>query len=119
MTNTNKGGGFRGRRRIIRDRRRSFSGRLDELIAALTEDFGDDPGPVELALIESAATLTVRAEELQEHLRRGENVNDNTLVRVSNAAARSLDQLSEAKKRRGNKPRVSPWKRKESDSEKA
>jgi hypothetical protein len=64
-----------------------------------------------LALIESAATLTVRAEELQEQLRRAETVNDNTLVRASNAAARRLDQLSDAKKRRGDKPRVSQWTR--------
>ena len=96
-----KGGGFHGRRRVIRDRRRSFGGRLDELIEALTGDFGADPGPAEMALIETAATLQVRSEELQEKLRRGETVNDNVLVRVTNAAARNLDLLGEAKKRRG------------------
>jgi uncharacterized protein YheU (UPF0270 family) len=96
MTDSKKGGGFRGRRRIIRDQRRSFSGRLDELIEALTADFGTDPGPVEMALIETAATLQVRAEELQEQLRLGKAVNDNTLVRVTNAASRNLDLLAEA-----------------------
>jgi hypothetical protein len=96
-----KGGGFHGRRRVIRDLRRTFTSRLDELIEALVADFGADPSPTEMALIESAATLQVRAEELQEQLRRGKVVNDNTLVRVTNAAARNLDLLGEAKKRRG------------------
>jgi hypothetical protein len=111
MTDSKKGGGFRGRRRIIRDQRRSFSGRLDELIEALTADFGTDPGPVEMALIETAATLQVRAEELQEQLRLGKAVNDNTLVRVTNAASRNLDLLAEAKRRRKDRPHVSAFKR--------
>jgi hypothetical protein len=111
MPESKKGGGFRGRRKIIRDKRRSFSGRLDELIEALVKDFGPNPGPVEMALVETAATLQVRAEELQEQLRLGKAVNDNTLVRVTNAASRNLDLLSEAKKRRGDRPHVSAFKR--------
>jgi hypothetical protein len=39
---------------------------------------------------------------LQEKLRNGESVNDNTLVRVTDAASRNLDLLGEAKKRRGS-----------------
>jgi hypothetical protein len=104
-----KRGGNRGRRRIIRDQRRSFAGRLDELIAALMDDFGADPGPAEMALLETAATLQVRAEELQEKLRRGEAVNDNVLVRVTNAAARNLDLLGEAKKRRRGASTTDPF----------
>jgi hypothetical protein len=115
MPEGKKRGGNHGRRRIIRDQRRSFSGRLDELTGALIEDFGTDPGPVELALIETAATLQVRAEELQEKLRNGEAVNDNTLVRVTNAASRNLDLLSEAKKRRRDRPHVSAFKRSRAD----
>jgi hypothetical protein len=55
MPEGKKRGGNHGHRRVIRDQRRSFSGRLDELTEALTEDFGTDPGPVEMALIETAA----------------------------------------------------------------
>ena len=112
MPEAKKRGGNHGCRRIIRDQRRSFAGRLDELIEALTADFaGTDPGPVEMALIETAATLQVRAEELQEQLRLGKAVNDNTLVRVTNAASRNLDLLAEAKRRRKDKPHVSAFKR--------
>jgi hypothetical protein len=107
-------------RGVFTDKRQTFAGR----VAALTRSLSDDLGEGELtqtedSLISLAATLTARAEALQAALLRGEPVDDDTIVRVNNAAARMLDKLGDIKKRRGSKPRVSPWKRKESDNEKA
>jgi hypothetical protein len=85
-----------GVRRVLPDERQTFAGRVAALTEALTADLGGDPGKLkqtERSLIALAATLTARAEMLQAALLRGEPVDDDTIVRVNNSAARMLDKL--------------------------
>jgi hypothetical protein len=102
-----------GVRRVLPDQRQTFNGRVTALTAALTTDLAGDAGDdaltqTERSLISMAATLTARAEMLQAALLRGEPVDDDTIVRVNNAAARMLDKLGV--KIRRQEPKVErPW----------
>jgi hypothetical protein len=84
-----------GVRRVLPDERQTFAGRVAALTEALTADLGGDASlkQTERSLIALAATLTARAEMLQAALLRGEPVDDDTIVRVNNSAARMLDKL--------------------------
>jgi hypothetical protein len=94
-------------RGVFTDKRQTFAGRVAALTKSLTDDLGEEVSQTERSLISLAATLTARAEVLQAALLRGEPVDDDTIVRVNNAAARMLDKIADIKKRRGSKPRVS------------
>jgi hypothetical protein len=87
--------GKSGVRRVLPDERQTFAGRVAALTEALTADLGSDASlkQTERSLIALAATLTARAEMLQAALLRGEPVDDDTIVRVNNSAARMLDKL--------------------------
>jgi hypothetical protein len=69
--------------------------RFNQLVAAFTSDLGaGDLSNADTALIRQAAALTVRAEQTQAALLRGEAADDDALVRLSNAAARLLNLIS-------------------------
>jgi hypothetical protein len=102
-----------GVRRVLPDQRQTFNGRVTALIAALTADLAGDAGDdaltqTERSLISMAATLTARAEMLQAALLRGDAVDDDTIVRVNNAAARMLDKLGVKIRKQESKVEV-PW----------
>jgi hypothetical protein len=101
-----------GVRRVMADERQTFAGRVAALTEALTADLGGDAGlkQTERSLIALAATLTARAEMLQAALLRGEAIDDNTIVRVNNSAARMLDKLGiKIRKQAGPAEEKAPW----------
>ena len=76
-----------GRTRAVR--------RFHRLVRAFTEDLGGGPlSHSDMALIRNAAALTVRAEQAQEALLTGQAIDDEQLVRLSNASAKILNLLT-------------------------
>lgn len=68
--------------------------RFRELIDAYAAGFGTQPpGPREMALIRQAAAVTLEAEQLQMAIVRGDAIDSDMLVRVSNVLARSLQAV--------------------------
>jgi hypothetical protein len=110
-TNDDKADKSRG---VFSDKRQTFSGRVAALTVSLTEELGGEVTQTERSLISMAATLTARAEVLQAALLRGEEVDDDTIVRVNNAAARMLDKLG-VKIHKRMKPKRSQWTRNQNE----
>jgi hypothetical protein len=76
-----------GRTRAVR--------RFHRLVRAFAEDLGGGQlSYADTALIRNAAALTVRAEQAQEVLLSGQTIDDEQLVRLSNASARILNLLA-------------------------
>lgn len=67
--------------------------RFKELVADFEAGFGSATGPRENALIRQAAAVAVEAEGIQARILRGEPVDTDVLVRVTNVLARSLQAL--------------------------
>jgi hypothetical protein len=118
MTDGDKGAGKASgkddkTRGVFLDGRQTFAGRVAALTKSLTKDLGDGVlTQTEQSLVSIAATLTARAEALQAALLRGEHVDDDTIVRVNNAAARMLDKLGVKIRRlgRNDAPAIAvPW----------
>lgn len=81
----------------------------------LCADFAADLGGVESltaaerALIHQAAVMTMKAEDAQGALLRGETVDTDDLVRLSNASARLLSALG-VQRRKRQAPHVPAWR---------
>ncbi len=70
---------------------------------------GEPLNPAEMVLVRQAAGITVRVEALQANIIRGEPINDEDLVRLSNGAHRLLTAVMkqrELKGKRGHPPSV-------------
>ena len=64
----------------------------------------------ELALVQQAATMTLTAQDAQAAILRGETVDTDDLVRLSNASARLLSALG-AQRRKRQPAHVPAWKK--------
>jgi hypothetical protein len=83
------------------DGRSPAARRYRDLVADFTRDLGGAAlSAAEVALIRQAAALMVRAEALQAAIIRGETVDDETAVRLTNAATRVLTAISGRKRKR-------------------
>jgi len=83
----------RKRRRSGPDGRTSGARRLKALIAAYSADLGD-LGPVDRALVATAATLTYQMETLQNDLAAGKPVKSDDLIRLASTSRRALAAVS-------------------------
>jgi hypothetical protein len=63
------------------------------LVAAFTDEIGGDLSTSEQALVKQAAGLTLRGEQLQAAIVRGEAIDDDLLVRLAGAARRVLGAI--------------------------
>jgi hypothetical protein len=75
------------------DMRSATARRFRDLVTELAREHGGELSVVELGLIRSAAALTVKAEELQAGIVRGDAVDVDELVRLSSEARRVLQSL--------------------------
>jgi hypothetical protein len=75
------------------DGRTTRARRFKALVADFEVGFGSTPGPRENALIRQAAAVAVEAEGLQAAIVRGETIDIDVLVRVTNVLARALAAL--------------------------
>jgi hypothetical protein len=103
--------------KTVRDIRRatrrhhSAEARFVQLVDAFAEELGGTTGlnPAELILVKQCATTALACEKLQERLldEADDVATNKALVPLSNALVRLQSALSAAKKRRGEKPRLS------------
>jgi hypothetical protein len=79
--------------------------RYRDICRAYEAEVGGDVGEVERDLIRQVAGLTLRAEQLQAAIVRGEPVSDDELVRISSTANRLLETIrSKVNKRKPDGP---------------
>jgi hypothetical protein len=85
------------------DGRSRSARRLRSLIRSLTADAGGDEnlGFADKELVRAAALAVVRVRDLQDRIERGDDVDDATLVKLLNSAARILAPITG--KRRGER----------------
>jgi hypothetical protein len=88
------------------DGRSRHARRYYDLCADLACDLGGNLSTAEMAIVRQSSALTVRAEELQAAICRGEPVNTDDAVRLANASARLLAALRS--KRRLHEPAAVP-----------
>jgi hypothetical protein len=81
------------------DLRSKRARRYRDLVAAYTRDLGGSLSTAEVAQVKLAAGLTMRAEDMQSALVRGEAVSDEEHVRICNALARVLAELGISRRR--------------------
>lgn len=81
------------------DGRSSAARRFKRLCAAFAADLGAAPTSAQTELIRQAATLVVRATQIQDGVLAGEDINDDDLVRITNSAVRALSALGLQRKR--------------------
>jgi hypothetical protein len=85
------------------DMRSAQGRRFKDLVRAFTADLGGELSTAEAALVRQAAALTVRVEDIQATLVKGEAVDDEELVRLINASARLLIALGMKGRKRVHK----------------
>ena len=78
----------------------TFNERCAAKVLAYTADLGGSPDSIERELIEQAALMATRAEDLRRARSRGKQIKDEDLSRYSNGAARILLRLRGKKDRR-------------------
>jgi hypothetical protein len=76
------------------DGRSSGARRYRAIVAAFTAEIGGDLTAAEQGLINQAATLTLRAEQLAADVINGAPVDDDQLIRISGTAKRLLGAIS-------------------------
>lgn len=94
------------------DGRSSAARRFRKLCQIFTDDLNGEISAAEGALIRQAAAMTMQAEDLQAALLRGDTVDTDAMVRLSNASARLLSALGVQRRKRRPK-HVAPWRRKD------
>jgi hypothetical protein len=106
----NKNAGLATRQPSVDGRSRQAR-RFKRLCGDLAGDLGgeDSLTAAEAALVRQAAVITMQAEEAQTALLRGETVDSDDLVRLSNASTRLLSALGVARRKR-QPAAVAPWK---------
>jgi hypothetical protein len=78
-------------------KRGTFIQRYERKLASFTEDLGHEPSGIELELLQQAATMATRVDDLRRRMSRGKPVSDEDLSRLLNGAARILLRLREGK----------------------
>lgn len=92
----------RKRRPSRPDGRTAGARRFSALIAAFSDEIGGDLSESERSLVRQSAALTLRCEQLQEAIVRGEPVDDDLLIRMSGTGKRLLSAI--AVRSSGKKP---------------
>jgi hypothetical protein len=77
-----------------------FLARCEAKLAGFKADLGREPSAMELELLQQAATMATRADDLRRRMSRGKPIKDEDLSRFSNGAARILLRLRDKKDRR-------------------
>jgi hypothetical protein len=94
------------------DGRTASARRYRDLCRAFEEELGGPLNEVDLGLIKQAATLIIRAEQMQGAVVRGEMVDSDQLIRLSSTAKRILSAISaKAVKRKPPAPSLADYLR--------
>jgi hypothetical protein len=92
------------------DGRSASARRFRDICVAYEAEAGGNVSEVERDLIRQAAGLTLRAEQMQAAIVRGEDVNNDELVRISSTAKRLLETIrSKAEKRKPSAPSLAEY----------
>lgn len=75
------------------DERSAGARRFRDLVAAFSTDLGDNLSEADLAMIRTAAALTLKSEQMQAQLAAGENVDSDALIRLAGTTRRSLQAI--------------------------
>lgn len=86
------------------DGRSAMARRYRDLVDALADQMGGDPGEVEMLQIRAAATLHLHVEELTARIARGEAVSSEELTRAANGAMRATTALTALRPRKAGRP---------------
>jgi hypothetical protein len=76
------------------DARSAGARRFRDLIAAFSADLGDDLSEADLAMVRTAAALTLKAELMQADLAAGKDVDAETLIKLAGTSRRALAAIS-------------------------
>jgi hypothetical protein len=83
------------------DERSSGARRFRDLVAAFSSDLGD-LSEADLALVRTAAALTLKSEQMQAQLAAGEIVDSDALIRLAGTTRRSLASIQARAKPKAN-----------------
>jgi hypothetical protein len=86
------------------DGRSRHARRYHDLCADLARELGGELSTAEMAVVRQAAALTVKSEDLQAAIVRGEPIDTDDAVRLANASARLLAALRSKKRQREPAP---------------
>jgi hypothetical protein len=78
------------------DERSAGARRFRDLVAAFSVDVGDDLSEADMAMIRTAAALTLKSEQLQADLAAGKDVDSDALIRLASTSRRALAAVSAA-----------------------
>jgi hypothetical protein len=84
----------RKRKRRAVDGRTTPARRYASIVAAFTAEIGGDLTAAESALVEQAAMLQLRVEQLRADIIAGRPVDDDLLIRLASTARRALSQIT-------------------------
>jgi hypothetical protein len=76
------------------DERSAGARRFRDLVAAFSEDLGDDLSEADMAMVRTAAGLTLKSELLQDDLAAGVPVDAETLIKLAGTSRRALAAIS-------------------------
>lgn len=76
------------------DERSAGARRFRDLVAALSADLGDNLSEADLAMVRTAAGLTLKSELLQADLAAGKDVDAETLIKLAGTSRRALTAIS-------------------------
>jgi hypothetical protein len=76
------------------DARSAGARRFRDLITAFSADLGDDLSEADLAMVRTAAALTLKAELMQADLAAGKDVDAETLIKLAGTSRRALAAIS-------------------------
>jgi hypothetical protein len=76
------------------DARSSGARRFRDLVRAFSADLGDDLSEADLAMVRTAAALTLKSEQLQAALAAGQEIDSDALIRLAGTTRRSLQAIS-------------------------
>jgi hypothetical protein len=82
------------------DGRSASARRYRDVLSELTADLGEPATAADRALLKLAAALVMRSEDIQASIVRGDTVDDDVHVRVSNALARALAAVKRKQRHR-------------------
>jgi hypothetical protein len=88
------------------DGRSADARRFRDLVIAIEAEVGGTLGELERGLVRQAAAVSLRTEQMQEALVRGEKVDDDALIRMSGEARRILSSLTGTTRKRHHNSRA-------------
>jgi hypothetical protein len=76
------------------DERSAGARRFRDLVSAFSADLGDDLSEADMAMVRTAAALTLKSEQMQAALAAGQDVDSDALIRLAGTTRRSLSAIS-------------------------